>query len=220
MYKITTLSKNNFSINVPNTFFRQETETNHLTMIFPGLNYSCDMPLLYYSAKIMLEAGADVIQVKYDYTQTRSGGSASTLTERFGSLAEDVIKITRIALDQREYKHLTVIGKSLGTLAIPNLLQADPSLHPQTCIYLTPILQELVPVHDLIQTCPRNLFVIGTNDRYYDADLIYSFRTSQPDNFMIIEVVNHSLEFPGDVVRSLEVLNSVVKTLKTIVQSQ
>ncbi|MDO9084878.1 MAG: hypothetical protein Q7U53_01620 [Anaerolineaceae bacterium] len=56
MYQITTLSKNNYSINVPNTFFRQETETNQLTMIFPGLNYSCDMPLLYYAAQIMLEA--------------------------------------------------------------------------------------------------------------------------------------------------------------------
>jgi hypothetical protein len=220
MYQITTLSKNNFLLNVPNTFFRQDTKSNHLALILPGLNYSCDMPLLYYANQIMLEAGADVLQVKYDYTQTRSGGSASTLTERFGALAEDVIKITRIALEQREYKHLTVIGKSLGTLAIPILLQADLSLHPQTCVYMTPILKELEPVHDLIQTCPRNLFVIGTNDRYYDADLINSFRTSQPDNFMIIEGVNHSLEFPGDVVRSLEVLNSVVKTMKTIVQSQ
>jgi predicted alpha/beta-hydrolase family hydrolase len=196
MYQITTLSKNNFSINVPNTFFRQETETNHLTMIFPGLNYSCDMPLLYYAAQIILEAGADVLQVKYDYTQAQPSGKVSPLSDRFGSLAEDVILITRIALEQREYKQLTVIGKSLGTLAIPILLQADLSLHPQTCIYLTPILQELVPPHDLIQTCPRNLFVIGTKDRYYDPELIKGFRTSQPDNFMIIEGVNHSLEFP------------------------
>jgi hypothetical protein len=220
MYQITTLSKNNFSNNVPNTFFRQDTKSDHLALILPGLNYSCDMPLLYYATQVMLEAGADVLQVKYDYTQAQPSGKVSPLSDRFGSLAEDVIKITRIALDQREYKHLTVIGKSLGTLAIPILLQADLSLHPQTCIYLTPILQELVPAHDLIQTCPHNLFVIGTNDRYYDVDLINSFRTLQPDNFMIIEGVNHSLEFPGDVVRSLEVLNSVVKTMKTIVQSQ
>jgi hypothetical protein len=217
MYQITKLSKNDFSLNVPNTFFRQEAEADHLTMILPGLNYSCDMPLLYYAAQIMLEDGADVLQVKYDYTQTRSVGSASTLTERFGRLAEDVIHIARIALEQRTYKHLTVIGKSLGTLAIPYLIHADLSLHPQTCVYLTPILHELVPAHDLIQTCSCNLFVIGTNDRYYDPELIQRFRTSQPDNFLIIEGVNHSLEFPEDALRSLEVLSTVVKMLKTII---
>jgi hypothetical protein len=154
MYQITTLSQSDFSNNVPNTFFRQENNADHLAFILPGLNYSCDMPLLYYSTQIMLEAGTDVLQVKYDYTKTRSGGSASTLKERFGDLQTDVTQIARVALVQRDYKHLTVIGKSLGTLAIPHLLQADLPLRPQSCVYLTPILNELVPILDLIQTRP------------------------------------------------------------------
>ena len=33
-------------------------------MILPGLNYSCDMPLLYYSTEVMLAVGADVVLVK------------------------------------------------------------------------------------------------------------------------------------------------------------
>lgn len=215
MYQITTLSnKKDFSLNVPNTFFRQENNADHLAIILPGLNYSCDMPLLYYACQVMLEAGADVLQVKYDYTLTRSGGSGSTLKERFGDLQTDVSKIARVALMQRDYKRLTVIGKSLGTLAIPHFLQADLSLRPQICIYLTPILNELVPQRDLIQTCPRNLFVIGTGDRYFDPELINQIISPNADNFMIIDGVNHSLEYPGDTIHSLEVLDKVIRRMQ------
>ena len=214
MYQITTLSQSDFSNNVPNTFFRQENNADHLALILPGLNYSCDMPLLYYSTQIMLEAGTDVLQVKYDYTKTRSGGSASTLKERFGDLQTDVTQIAHVALAQRDYKYLTVIGKSLGTLAIPHLLQADLPLRPQSCVYLTPILNELVPLRDLIQTCPRNLFVIGTGDRYFDPELISQLISPNADNFMIIDGVNHSLEFQGDTSHSLEVLDEVVRRMQ------
>ena len=214
MYQITTLSQSDFSNNVPNTFFRQENNADHLALILPGLNYSCDMPLLYYSTQIMLEAGTDVLQVKYDYTKTRSGGSASTLKERFGDLQTDVTQIAHVALAQRDYKYLTVIGKSLGTLAIPHLLQADLPLRPQSCVYLTPILNELVPKRDLIQTCPRNLFVIGTSDRYFDPELISQLISPNADNFMIIDGVNHSLEFQGDTSHSLEVLDEVVRRMQ------
>jgi hypothetical protein len=56
MYQITTLSQSDFSHNVPNTFFHQEINNGHLALILPGLNYTCDMPLLYYATQIMLEA--------------------------------------------------------------------------------------------------------------------------------------------------------------------
>lgn len=215
MYSYSSISTSSDpKLTIPNTFLRQDTDTNHLALILPGLNYSCDMPLLYYAAQILLEAGTDVVQVKYDYTQNRSGGSASTLKERFGDLQTDVTQIARVALVQRDYKRLTVIGKSLGTLAIPHLLQADLPLRPQTCVYLTPILNELVPILDLLQICPRNLFVIGTSDRYYDPGLIKQLISPQGENFMIIEGVNHSLEYPGDTIHSLEVLDKVVRRMQ------
>lgn len=198
---------------IPNTFLRQDADTDHLTLILPGLNYTCDMPLLYYSSQIMLEAGADVVQVKYDYTRTQAK-QTSSLTERFSQMKADVIQMALVALQQRKYKHLTLIGKSLGTLAIPNLLKADLPLRPQSCVYLTPILNELVPLRDLIQTCRRNLFVIGTSDRYFDLDLINQLISPQADNFMIIDGVNHSLEYSDDTLLSLEVLDKVIRRMK------
>ena len=208
------LASNDPKLAIPNTFLRQDADTDHLALILPGLNYSCDMPLLYYASQIMLEAGADVVQIKYDYTQTQPSSKDSPLSDRFGSLAEDVTQIAHVALAQRDYKYLTVIGKSLGTLAIPHLLQADLPLRPQSCVYLTPILNELVPKRDLIQTCPRNLFVIGTSDLYFDPELISQLISPNADNFMIIDGVNHSLEFQGDTSHSLEVLDEVVRRMQ------
>jgi len=71
MYKITSLMTSDDDHPIPdNTFFWQEENTDHLALILPGLNYTCDMPLLYYTAQFLIADGADVLQVKYDYTQT------------------------------------------------------------------------------------------------------------------------------------------------------
>lgn len=217
MYSYSSISTSSDpKLSIPNTFLRQDADTDHLVLILPGLNYTCDMPLLYYATQVMLEAGADVVQVKYDYTQTQAK-QASSLTEHFSQMKADVIHMAKVALQQRNYKHLTVIGKSLGTLAIPNLLEADLPLRPQSCVYLTPILNELVPLRDLIQSCPRNLFVIGTSDRYFDPGLISQLRIFQPDNFLIIDGVNHSLEVPQDTLYSLEILKKVVVHIQDFV---
>ena len=214
MYSITTINNDN---SIPNTYFRQEKKSDHLSLILPGLNYTCDMPLLYYSTQVMLAAGADVVQVKYDYTQTERN-QASSLRERFSQMKEDVTQIAQVALRQRDYQHLTLIGKSLGTLAIPYLLDADLPVKPQTVIFLTPILNELLPALNLIQQCAHTFYVIGTQDHYYDPDLITHFRTETPDNFLIIEGANHSLEIPGEIMQSLSQLKIIVERIDLFIK--
>ena len=217
MYKITALTTPDVNNPTPdNTFFRQD-ETDHLALILPGLNYTCDMPLLYYSAQLLVADGADVLQVKYDYTQNPQGKPVP-LHEKVAQLEKDVIDITKVALEQRNYQRLTIIAKSLGTLGVPTFLKADFSAKVQTCVYLTPILKELVSQKELIQTCPNNLFVIGTSDPYYDPELIRVLINPQGDNFMIIEGVNHSLEFQGDPLGSLRVLDEVARKLETFLK--
>jgi hypothetical protein len=55
MYSYSSISTSSDpKLSIPNTFLRQETDTDHLALILPGLNYSCDMPLLYYSTQVML----------------------------------------------------------------------------------------------------------------------------------------------------------------------
>jgi hypothetical protein len=48
---------------VPSNFFRQEPETNHVGVIFPGFGYTVQMPLMYYTGRLLSESGADVFLV-------------------------------------------------------------------------------------------------------------------------------------------------------------
>lgn len=218
MVKITSLTTPDVKNPMPdNTFFWQEDKTDHLALILPGLNYTCDMPLLYYSAQFLVADGADVLQVKYDYTHN-TPEKPVPLHEKVTQLEKDVIDITKVALEQRKYEHLTIIAKSLGTLGVPALIKTGFSAKVKTCVYLTPILKELVSQKELIQSCSKNLFVIGTSDPYYDPGLIRELINPQGDNFMIIDGVNHSLEFPGDPLASLRVLDEVARKLETFLK--
>ncbi len=93
---------------VPHKFLRQGTPTGHLALVLPGSGYTADMPLLHYPARLLLEAGADLLALEYAY-----GGLASPERER--RLAADVGAACRAALAQRPYERVTLLGKSLGT---------------------------------------------------------------------------------------------------------
>lgn len=54
---------------VPHTFIQQESVTQHLGIVFPGLSYTAHMPVLYYPSELLVNYGADVLRVEYDYTQ-------------------------------------------------------------------------------------------------------------------------------------------------------
>src|SRR5215210_1072785 len=87
MYSSTTLDiRGHRGDAVPNTFFAQDSETHHLAVVFPGLGYTAHMPVLYYPRRLLLERGADVLLVEYDYRGTRTGtaGSSTTLRRRAG----------------------------------------------------------------------------------------------------------------------------------------
>ena len=70
MYSSTTLDiRGHRGDAVPNTFFAQDSETHHLAFVFPRLGYTAHMmPVLYYP-RLLLERGADVLLVEYDYRE-------------------------------------------------------------------------------------------------------------------------------------------------------
>ena len=70
---------------VPNHLHRQETETDHLALVLPGFGYSCDMPLLYFTVNHLLEGGADVLQVEYQYNERPDYRSLSPTSGNAGS---------------------------------------------------------------------------------------------------------------------------------------
>lgn len=198
---------------VPHTFYRQDGEASHLAMILPGLGYSCHMPLLYYPTELLLSLGADVLLVEYDYRQAWQDESLS-LPDKLARVYADVRAAAASALAQREYSDFTVVGKSLGTFAITHLLEADLALRPQSCIYLTPLLAYEQGKADVIRTCPRKLLVAGTADRYYNPEVLADVVDATSSELLLVEGGDHSLEYPGDAVRSIQTLEKIVRRIQ------
>lgn len=138
MYSVNTLEISGYRNQpVPNTFFKQDEETRQVAILLPGWEHTCHMPLLYYPARLLLALGADVLQVEYAYN-LRTDFQALPNSERLQWLFTDAAACSA-ALTQYTYEQVTLIGKSIGTLAMGHLLTTEPRL--AQAVWLTPLLR-------------------------------------------------------------------------------
>jgi predicted alpha/beta-hydrolase family hydrolase len=198
---------------IPSTLFRQEHEANHIAVLFPGFGYSGQMPLLYYPRQLLLESGADVFLVGYNYSQRPDYQSASA-EERDLWLQTDTIAAYKVALAKRDYERMTLIGKSIGTRAIGHLLATEEPLPSLRCVWLTPILRNENLCAQIKQRPHRALFVVGTADSHYDPAMLAEVQQATAGEVMVIENADHTLEIKGDIVQSIHVLEGLIAEIQ------
>ena len=109
---------------LPNTFFKQEKGTDHLAVLLPGRGYTAQMPLLFYPALQLRERGADVLRLDVNYSE-REDFQALEMNEQFRHLFAEVAATYQAGLAQGNYRQITLVGKSLGTLAMGHLLTTE-----------------------------------------------------------------------------------------------
>lgn len=199
---------------VPNRFSPQEAETDHLALILPGEGYHADLPLLAGPYALLQRAGADVLRV--DYAYGRPEFRALPDAERSRWLAADVAAAWEAVKTRRPYRRLTLVGKSLGTLAMGHLLAADPALDDALCIWLTPLFR--VAALRAVAKAHRGpaLIVVGTADAHYDLALFGEVQQATGAETVVVPRANHSLEIPGDVPRSLDALEQVMAAIQRL----
>jgi len=214
MYEIKTLEIAGYrDEKVPNTFYQQAGEARQLAVIFPGRKYTCQMPLLYYPIRFLLAQGADVLCVDYEYgLRTDFGKLSESEQERW--LLDDVTASARSALEQRAYQQITIIGKSLGTRAMGNLLANEAAFERARAIWLTPLFG-MDKLRKQIKSCgQKSLFVIGTSDPHYNEKYLDDVREAMHHEVLIIDRADHCLEIEGDVLKSLQALEQVMHAIK------
>jgi hypothetical protein len=202
---------------VPHTFFRQEDETDHLAILVPGGRYTAHMPLLYYPMRLLLTLGADALRIEYAYMD-RAEYQALPPAERMRWLFTDVTAASRAALAQRPYHQVTLVGKSLGTLAMGHLLTTENALQKAQAIWLTPLLWNDLWRSQVQRARPRSLFASGTADPHYDAAHLAELQAATDGQAVLVEGANHSLEIEGDVMASLQALEQVVQAVQTFLR--
>jgi predicted alpha/beta-hydrolase family hydrolase len=214
MYPTETLTINGYQNEpVPHSFYWQETGTNHLAIILPGRGYTAHMPLLFYPASLMASRGADVLRVEYEYTQNQVFQSLAG-NEQFEWLMADVIAAYQTGLAQRDYQQVTLIGKSLGTLAMGSLLTRQTLPAQVNAIWLTPLVKFDHLRRQIKQFGGKSLFVIGTADPHYDLDCLAEVQQATGGEVVTIEDADHGLLIKDDVVRSVQGLAKVMQAME------
>jgi predicted alpha/beta-hydrolase family hydrolase len=200
---------------MPNRFFRQEGAASTLAVLFPGMNYSCDMPLLFYPLKLLLSRGADVLQVRADYTGP--GYQSLPQAERGAWLAADAQAAVDAARQQGKYDKLVLVGKSIGTIALASLTPHQPQA---ISIWLTPLLHHPQVIEAAEHNRGAALFVAGTADDLFDAAELKRIQAATQAEALLIEGGDHSLEIKADFFASLQALEQTLRAMAGFLDRQ
>lgn len=189
---------------VRHPFVRQATPTGHLLVIFPGRGYTCENPLLYYLRRAALEVGYDVLCMTYSFQVNPSGDEAISLGDELALLMAQV----NIA----DWERVVFAGKSLGTPIAVEQARTHAHKHPGI-ILLTPIGSSASSARDF----PALAF-IGTHDRYYDP--VQAGQATGRLRWHVYDRLNHSLEDPLDLERSIHTLADVTAHCRAFLLAQ
>jgi hypothetical protein len=200
---------------IPNRFFKHE-QASALALIFPGLRYTCDMPLLYYLTQVLLNKGIDVLQLNSDYTTESI--KALEPAERLQVMVTDTQAALETAFPDKGYLNLILAGKSIGTLPLA-LLLASGAAAEAACIWLTPLLHYPFVVDSALQHSGPALFVASQADETFEAESMELIKKQKNIKAIIFEEADHSLLIPGEIFKSLEIMDQVVHACSDFVGS-
>ena len=109
--------------------------SNQLAVLFPGIGYHIDKPLLYYSAKLARARGCDLLAVQYPALPTGLRGHAEKI-EQAVQTALSAAEEQLTAIDWTAYDRVFFLSKSIGT-AIAARYAVQHNIHPRQVYYLS-----------------------------------------------------------------------------------
>lgn len=167
-----------------------------LVVIFPGIGYGLDSPLLYYADFVYETKGYDRIRLNF---QSIFSDSELSLEEKLQKVREYILdQVKDIKFDA--YDEVVFLSKSVGSVEAGIL--ADKLNLNVVQVFITPI-------EEAISYCEKNsVVVIGTQDKAYEL-----YKNHCDENMikaLYIKDANHSLEVEGQPYESIDVLKSVM----------
>lgn len=183
------------------TFY--EGTNGRVAVILPGASYTPNHPLLYYSRQVLLAHGWSVEEVWW---------SSDDLDDfhRLGWAATGVVQTAKAALDKVADRDPLVVGKSLGSLALPLVSERG-----WPAIWLTPLLSLPELANALTNTAGKTLLVGGTEDDYWDS----AIAKSSGKQVLEMQGAHHGLEIAGDPSASVRLLGELVTAMEIFIET-
>lgn len=166
-----------------------------MAALFPGRQYTPDRPLLYFAREVFLAHGWSVEEVWWDAEDLITDESLQARVKR--------------ELEQVADRDPVVLGKSVGTLAVP--LVSELNL---PAIWLTPLFDRPELVSALNSVKSKTLLVGGTDDEFWDSAV------AKATGLQILELPggDHNLEIAGNPLASVRFLSELLMTIESFVK--
>ncbi|MDG6949633.1 MAG: hypothetical protein JRM77_07295 [Nitrososphaerota archaeon] len=200
---------------VPNSFFRQAGGSDHLAIVLPGLSYRCNQPLLWYPTRALLSSGADVLWVEYAYDLQPDWVVADDQVQR-DWLFDDVVAATRSAMETK-YERVTLVGKSMGTIALGHVLRTEKIPDRRKAVWLTPVLDDPALRRQLVESNLPSLIVIGSKDNYYDGSFLERLQSKKSFEVEVIKGADHILETDEGTLASIDIMRQVMNSFQRFI---
>lgn len=178
-----------------------------LAVIFPGIGYHTDKPLLYYSKKLAKEWKFEVIEISYGNFPPNVKGSPEKMKLAFLSAMEQTEQILT-DVDFETYDSLLFISKSVGT-AVASAFAQQHQLTTHNVFY--------TPVEASFEFMNQDGIVFtGTKDPWVETTIVEQECQKKNLPLYITKNANHSLE-TGDIITDLANLNEIMAKTKAYI---
>lgn len=192
------------------TYRRHEEQSDILSVVFPGLAYYKDAPLMWYSAISAFEAGSDALNLEYGFQSNRSSATDSAIEETIREVSVSLHDF----LKEHQYRKVIFISKSIGTYMVSKLC-SDSFNTVQDHIFQTP----LQPTVEFMQHTKNALVLVGENDPAFGASDMEKIRNLGNLRLVTFPEANHIMEVSGDYSKSLEYLVKVTSETFSFVEN-
>ncbi len=201
-----------------NSLLKQKKGPGPISIVFPGLRYNADMPLMYYSTGVLLEAGHSVLSVDTRYSHNEMFMTASS-QERAKWMFGDAQAVFDAVQQIEDHTLSVLIGKSLGTLQMGYLVQKIEETQKCKIVWLTPILKQDWLVEQMMAHKGKSLIVIGTDDPLYSDEILANIIEVGRSKLFTVIRGNHSLDVPSGLIASMQQQIDVMKEMRSFVRS-
>ena len=174
-----------------------EMEAKKIAVLFPGIGYTCDKPLLYYGGKLCRSLGYELCPVPYSGFPPKVKGDRAKMEESFRIALEQSREILR-DVRWESYGEILFIGKSVGTI-VAGAYAKESGLMTRNIYY--------TPLEDTFSFAgSESICMHGTADPWADTKEIIRLCGDKGIYLELFEGANHSLE-TGDLDTDLRYLS-------------
>lgn len=188
-----------------------------IAVIVPGIGYTVDRSLLYFTGKLASEAGYDRVNVRFSGFESGVKGDPSKIQRAFEhayrQLCEQLPEL-------KQDDDVLFISKSIGTAASLRA-DAEKGIRARHIIF-TPLMETMTQLEDLLQKQGRDragdiIVFHGLSDPWADDNAVMKARAEKAGvAYYETENANHSLE-TGDPVADMGLQEHIMQVCRDFI---